>query len=236
MTTSRPRSQRRQAASLCGSSLWCLCSTSLRRGPSGSYAQSAGGGAGRSRGHAGIVRQLLEHGADVNMEGGHFGNALYAASVKRYTEIVRQLLEHGADVNAQGGHFGNALNAASAEGYTKIVQQLLEGGADVNAQGRRDSNALQAASTRGYAKIVRQLLEHGADVNAQGDHFDNALYAASARGYTEIVRQLLEHGAEFSTDVHGPDRQKEVVAETVLEDGARCLALRTYVSLHRTRL
>ncbi|KAK4148892.1 hypothetical protein C8A00DRAFT_19362, partial [Chaetomidium leptoderma] len=43
-----------------------------------------------------IVRQLLEHRADVNAQGGRFGNALQTASAGGHAEIVRQLLEHGA--------------------------------------------------------------------------------------------------------------------------------------------
>jgi len=51
-----------------------------------------------------------------------------------------------------------------------------------------------------------------------------------------IVRQLLEQDAEYSADVYRPDRQKEAAAETVIEDGAKCLALGTYVSLYLARL
>ncbi len=76
-----------------------------------------------------ITLVLAEGGADVNAQGGDFGNALQAASARGDAEIVQQLLEHGADVNAQGGHFGNALQAASAEGHAEIVQQLLKHGA-----------------------------------------------------------------------------------------------------------
>ncbi|KAK4194116.1 hypothetical protein QBC40DRAFT_270361 [Triangularia verruculosa] len=64
--------------------------------------------------------------------GGHFGNALQAASYRGNSEIVQQLLEYGADVNAQGGEYGNALQATSTGGHAEIVRQLLERGADVN--------------------------------------------------------------------------------------------------------
>ncbi|KAL4923048.1 uncharacterized protein BDV17DRAFT_285724 [Aspergillus undulatus] len=49
------------------------------------------------------VEQLQRKGADVNAQGGVYGNALQAASAKGHTEIVQLLLEQGADVNAQGG-------------------------------------------------------------------------------------------------------------------------------------
>ncbi|KAF2652559.1 HET-domain-containing protein, partial [Lophiostoma macrostomum CBS 122681] len=61
-----------------------------------------------------ITRLLLDKGAEVNAQGGHFGNALQAASSMGHKQVVKMLLDKGAEVNAQGGHFGNALQAASS--------------------------------------------------------------------------------------------------------------------------
>ncbi len=60
-----------------------------------------------------MVQLLIEKGADVNAEGGEYGNALQAASEEGNENIVQLLIERGADVNAQGGYYGNALQAAS---------------------------------------------------------------------------------------------------------------------------
>jgi ankyrin repeat protein len=67
---------------------------------------------------------LLEKGAEVNAQGGFYGNALQAASLRGHVEIVQRLLEEGAEVNAQGGRYGNALQAASEGGHVEIVQVL----------------------------------------------------------------------------------------------------------------
>jgi Ankyrin repeats (3 copies) len=75
------------------------------------------------------VRLLLEQGADVNAQGGYYGNALQAASAGGHDQVVQRLLEQGADVNAQGGYYGNALQAASLRGHDQVVQRLLEKGA-----------------------------------------------------------------------------------------------------------
>jgi hypothetical protein len=64
-----------------------------------------------------FVQLLLEKGAEVNAQGGYWGNALQAASSGGHEAVVRLLLEKGADVNAQGGEWGNALQAASCEEY-----------------------------------------------------------------------------------------------------------------------
>jgi ankyrin repeat protein len=55
------------------------------------------------------VPLLLDKGADVNAQGGDYGNALYAASINGRKEAVTLLLDKSANVNAQGGYFSNAL-------------------------------------------------------------------------------------------------------------------------------
>ncbi|KIJ94775.1 hypothetical protein K443DRAFT_640771, partial [Laccaria amethystina LaAM-08-1] len=108
---------------------------------------------------------LLEMRADVNAQGGVYGNALQAASYNGHEAIAKLLIEKGADVNAQGGYYGNALQAASSsyEGHEAIAKLLIEKGADVNAQGGYFGNALQAASYKGHEDIAKLLIEKGAD-------------------------------------------------------------------------
>jgi len=150
---------------------------------------------------AGLIRSVefvLDKGADVNAQGGYYGNALQAASAKGHDQVVQMLLAKGADVNAQGGSYGNALQAASAGGHDQVVQMLLAKGADVNAQGGFYGNALQAASAGGHDQVVQMLLAKEADVNAQGGKYDNALQAASAEGHDQVVQMLLAKGADVN--------------------------------------
>ena len=63
-------------------------------------------------GVTGVVQALLNDEADVNAQGGLYGNALSAASYNGHEEVVQLLLEKGANVNAEGGQYGNALSAA----------------------------------------------------------------------------------------------------------------------------
>ncbi|KAH7230930.1 hypothetical protein BKA59DRAFT_321290 [Fusarium tricinctum] len=80
------------------------------------------------------ARDLTTKGADVNEQGGEYGNALQATSYAGHLELVQLLLDKGADVNAQGGCYCNALYAASYNSSNLgVVQLLLDKGADVNA-------------------------------------------------------------------------------------------------------
>lgn len=178
------------------------------------------------------VRQLLESGADANLQGGYCGNALQAASLNGFETIVQILLERGADVNLKGGHYGTALQAASYRGNGTIVCTLLEKGASVNMQGGKYGNALQAASIEGHDTLVRILLENGADVNARGGEHDNALWAASFNEEETVVETLLGNGADISCLLplgyglqFAATEGKEVLVRALLEGGADVDAL-----------
>ena len=166
--------------------------------------------------------------ADVNAQGGRYGNALQAASFRGYEEVVKLLVHKGADVNAQGGEYGNALQAASFEGNEEVVKLLVHEGADVNAQGGRYGNALQAASLNGCKEIVKLLVHEGADVNAQGGRYGNALQAASNRGHKEVVKLLVHEGADVNAQdgfyanalQAASDRGHEEVVKLLLHEGA----------------
>jgi ankyrin repeat protein len=151
-----------------------------------------------SEGHEGVVKLLLHKGADVNAQGGDYGNALEAASWPGHEAVVKLLLDAGADFNAQGGDYGNALQMASYKGHDAVVKLLLDAGADVNAQGGYYGNALQTASWGGHEAVVRLLLNKDADVNAQGGRYGNALYAASERGHEAVVKLLLDKDADVN--------------------------------------
>src|SRR5947209_3250242 len=77
-----------------------------------------------------FARKLVELGADVNSQGGRYGNPLQAAALTGNSEIVRLLLERKAKVNARGGYFGNPLQAAGISGDCETVRLLLDHGAD----------------------------------------------------------------------------------------------------------
>ncbi|KAJ8116082.1 hypothetical protein OPT61_g2411 [Boeremia exigua] len=94
-------------------------------------------------GYEQIVKLLLDRGADVNLQGGPYGNALVAASANGYGQVVRLLLEKGAMVNALGREPTmdidvyieiSALQAASREGHKQVVDMLLARGAEGSMQ------------------------------------------------------------------------------------------------------
>jgi ankyrin repeat protein len=130
--------------------------------------------------HKAIVKLLLEHGADINAQGGWYGNALQEAGMAGDREVVQLLIRTGAQVNAEGGYYGTALQAATFLGHLNILQLFLDSGADVNVRLGVYGNALQAAVAGDELDIAELLLTQGANVDPPGVEWEQLI--------TEVTR------------------------------------------------
>ncbi|KAK4077056.1 uncharacterized protein Triagg1_4023 [Trichoderma aggressivum f. europaeum] len=166
------------------------------------------------------IRLLIDHGADVNVQGGEYGTALHALAGSREPEtgqLIELLLSNGAKVNRLSD-WGTALHVACHEGMIETIQLLLDHDADVNAIGGRFGTPLQAAVTSMglrlttkdtlarerelILEIVELLLERGAEINQKGGKYGTALQAAYANEYVDmkLIRLLLNHGADVTAE------------------------------------
>ena len=81
----------------------------------------------RSKIDPGLVRFLLDHGADPNVRAIYSGNApLHRESQSGRVEIARLLVEHGADVEVQDDLGRTPLDVATNEQHDEIIKLLLE--------------------------------------------------------------------------------------------------------------
>ncbi len=146
----------------------------------------------------GIVRILVDAGADVNARDKDDDPLLYTAVREDEPEIVQILLDAGADVNARNSSDDPLLYTAVYWGYSEIVRILVDAGADVNARNSSDDPLLYTAVYWGYSEIVRILVDAGADVNARNNSGDPLLYTAVREDEPEIVRILVDAGADVN--------------------------------------
>lgn len=115
----------------------------------------------------GIIRLLLEYGADVNSEDDTGWTPLFLLSSSTGNlEVAKVLLEHGADPNVRPRC--SPLYAALQRGHLDLVQLLLKHGADPNARDDHGDTLLHVASgggpggrtvatgTRGRRELARQ--------------------------------------------------------------------------------
>ena len=152
-------------------------------------------------GHEGVVRRLLEHGAQINAANKYGETALTLAADGGHTAVVSALLDWGADVNVVD-EFGDTplLNAAWGE-HEDALRLLLRHRADPNVPNRVGQTAMTTALAFERRHILTILLEGGADPDLR--HHDQTPLMM-ALGDEEAVRLLLAHGADTSLrDKHG---------------------------------
>ena len=174
-----------------------------------------------SAGHHQIVRSLLRHGVDVDVQGRWNCTPLRFASESGHRDVVLCLLDHGADVNSLEDSHNTPLNWAACCGHVDVVRVLLEHDADVNSKDYYGATPLHNAtygsdSKSDYPQVVRLLLEHGANTNARDNERMTPLHKVlMGRSNLDVARILLEHGA----DVDAEDVDGTTPFQMVLEEG-----------------
>ena len=123
-----------------------------------------------SRGHAAVVKELIEAGADVNVR----------ATVKN-----RSTGDILSDVTP--------LLTAAQEGHTPVVIELIKAGADVNVVSSDGVTPLYMAAMRGLEACVALLIQAGADVNAKETKEGCTPLSDAIRFKHEKVVKLLKH-------------------------------------------
>jgi len=150
-----------------------------------------------AEGHAEIVKELIEAGADFRLRlASGFTPLLFAVREGRI-DVVRVLLKAGADVNetvpaepgrrrGYGGRLppagGSALLLAVTNAHYELAAQLLEAGADPNA-------ALPGYTALHAITAVRKP--------GVGDN-DPAPEGSGRMSSIELVKKLVEHGADIN--------------------------------------
>lgn len=155
------------------------------------------------RGHAPVIRLLLEVNADFTKEC-HNRTPLEAAFDLGHSRVVDLLLPK------------TSLNLAAGTGKTRIVELLLANNADVNERGIDSGTPLMRAAYFGHAHIVELLVAAGAhtDIHVNGW---TALDLAISNNYTQII-DLLIPKANIHWAASALNRVK--IVELLLERGA----------------
>ncbi|MEM8507005.1 MAG: ankyrin repeat domain-containing protein [Bacteroidota bacterium] len=157
------------------------------------------------RGNFGLVKKLVEEGADVNLVQEGEGTALALAIRQNEFQIAQYLLEKGANPNLGSDSDGHPLWLAAQNGNIELVQLLVSKGADVNTKFPGDGSALIQASKNGDLAMVKALVRLKADVNMEVNGDGNPLIMAAKGGYLELVEYLVGLGADVNQEVKGDE-------------------------------
>ncbi len=147
--------------------------------------------------HEGIVRLLIEAGADLAAHDGYVMH--YAGEVPDNKAIVSLLIQYGGlDAHVRPtSDLSRQFLAAVFLGDTARVHSLLnlhqQLGTTTDGRGDRP---IHHAARNGDTEIVRLLIEHGANVNDVSENGNTVLYCAGGHGHLATVQLLLSHGAD----------------------------------------
>jgi ankyrin repeat protein len=118
----------------------------------------------------GLVRQLLESGADVNAQDQNHASPLFLAAERHLVDIARILLQHGAVPNIKNIKGKTPLHLLLEDDLhdhddfngVQLVVLLLDSGADVNAKDEDNTTPLNLAfHKRSFA--IAQIILHSAN-------------------------------------------------------------------------
>ncbi|KAH9882828.1 hypothetical protein J1614_000194 [Plenodomus biglobosus] len=154
-------------------------------------------------GHLGVVRLLIEKGAQVDTRNKRGETALYWAARNGHKLIVELLLAKGADAMIEDSESWTALDWAVIGGYPELVRLLLERCHHVDPEYSGINKALILAAEAGNETTVQMLLDLGAEVDWKDNMGSTALAWAVPEGHEKVIRLLLDNGADVnSRDVY----------------------------------
>jgi hypothetical protein len=154
-------------------------------------------------GFNGVLKEIVESGADIDAPGTIWGNALQSAVSSGHMEAVRNLLDFGADINFPGcGGYGTALMAAIGWGNQEIIDLLLELNANVTIRGGLYYTALHTAVLRHDVPTMKRLIQREADIDFGRDSWKPysdslPLSMAASNGSSRAALLLIASGASL---------------------------------------
>lgn len=180
------------------------------------------------------LKELIEAGADLNVQNKFGYTALMLASEKGHLEVVKHLVKSGAMLEIELVMYDDlenqlndnviilgtytALLLACQEGNTEIVEELIKAGANLNVVGVNGFTPILWASHEGYSDIVKKLIQANVDLDVQDNLGDSVLIIESRRENIEIVRDLILRGADLNVqDENGQTALMFSSAEGCLE-------------------
>ncbi|ERF71929.1 hypothetical protein EPUS_06488 [Endocarpon pusillum Z07020] len=154
-------------------------------------------------GHEGIVRLLLQKGANPNSTDLAGRSPLSWAALNGREAVVQLLLDKGANADLSDNEGWNALHLAVADNCESIVKLLLEKGVGTSATLKSGYTALDLAVNNSSPDMVRLLVDSGASMSTRTKYQFSPLDMAVRDGDLSVARALLDLGAEMW--VTGPD-------------------------------
>lgn len=151
-------------------------------------------------GNMDVMRVLMEHGADINLQPEGGPSALHTALLGGNESFVRrQMQEEGIEDIDEKIRKRESLKDQNLS----AIKYLLAQGADVNKAIENGNTPLHMAVLFNNIELAKLFIEHDANVNAEltremAGGF-TPLHLAAQTGYMELAELLLDNGADPAT-------------------------------------
>ena len=152
-----------------------------------------------------LIQLLVERRADINLQPGKNGSALYGAASTCNVPAIQFLLERGCkwDLNEKVEELHGtktmleaAISCSTWDGDEEAVKVLLDAGADVEVSGDIFEVVFQNLHRFDRRRVIRWLIDYGADLSAHGGR---ALRAAILNGLdSTYLEAMLRAGANVN--------------------------------------
>ncbi|XP_071952953.1 E3 ubiquitin-protein ligase MIB1-like isoform X2 [Antedon mediterranea] len=147
--------------------------------------------AASQNGHAEIIKVLMSHMVDVEIEDKDGDRSIHHAAFGDEGSIIRILQCGGADLNARNKRRQTALHIGVNKGHLGVVKVLLELDAHPSLQDSEGDTPLHDAISKKRDDILQLLLDNSADICITNNNGFNALHHAALRGNPSAMRILL---------------------------------------------
>ncbi|EHK26253.1 uncharacterized protein TRIVIDRAFT_142512, partial [Trichoderma virens Gv29-8] len=170
--------------------------------------------------HAGIVRTLIKHNADITSRHLYDRTAIHHVAGQGHAEIAKILVEEGKiDMEIKDEDGFTTLYFGCLWGHHHVVEVLLELGADPNMGIKPDDppqkwSPLIVAVDDGYEKSVKLLLDKKANPNIPGpSQWGTALRYAAVKGHLNICQMLVDSGADPNSTLIQPPILTQIITD-----------------------
>ncbi|CAL1265913.1 unnamed protein product [Larinioides sclopetarius] len=147
--------------------------------------------AASQNGHIEVIKILLRHNANVEIEDKDGDRAVHHAAFGDEPGVMELLARAGADLNARNKRRQTPLHIAVNKGHIGVVRSILELGCRPSLQDSEGDTPLHDAISKKRDDMLTLLLDHGADICLTNNNGFNALHHAALRGNPSAMRILL---------------------------------------------